>query len=124
MNTPNLSDLRNFKSIRELPDAFRLVGATYYSQTKRIDIPENVTYIGSNSLGFTTNTIVVFHGKIPPRHVWTFSGNSITYDTCTPNGCKFYVPDESLEAYKKAFTSLPAPLVNDSIIHPMSELYE
>ena len=75
-------------------------------------------------LGFNLATVVVFHGKTPPAHDWTFSNTTATYDTCTPNGCKFYVPDDSLEAYKKAFTSNPSPLRGTSIICPMSEYQE
>ena len=122
MNTDNLSDLKHFKSVKLLPSAD---GAprSYFYNTRRIDIPENVTSLSRYVLGFNTSTVVVFHGKTPPRHDWTFSNTTGAYDTCTPNGCKFYVPDESLEAYKKAFTSKPCPLKGTSIIRPMSEYH-
>lgn len=100
------------------------VPRSYFYNTKRIDIPENVTSLGRYVLGFNLATVVVFHGNTPPSHDWTFSNTTRTYDTCTPNGCKFYVPDESLEAYKKAFTSQPAPLRDTSIIRPLSEYHE
>ena len=120
MNTDNLSDLKHFKSVKLLPSA-DAVPRSYFYNTRRIDIPENVTSLSRYVLGFNTSTVVVFHGKTPPSHDWTFSNTTGAYDTCTPNGCKFYVPDESLEAYKKAFTSKPYPLKGTSIIRPMSE---
>lgn len=66
----------------------------------------------------------MFKGKVPPSPNWSFSNTTISYDTCTPNGCRFYVPDESLEHYKKAFLETSNPLRNDSIIRPMSEYQE
>jgi hypothetical protein len=123
IKTDNLSDLKHLKSIKSLPSVSS-APRSYFYNTKRIDIPENVTSLGRYVLGFNLATVVVFHGKTPPSHDWTFSNTTGTYDTCTPNGCKFYVPDESLEVYKKAFTSKPSPLSGTSIIHPMSELHE
>ena len=123
MNTDNLSDLKHFKSVKYLPSV-QAAPRSYFYNTRRIDIPENVTSLGRSVLGFNLATVVIFHGKTPPRHEWTFSNTTATYDTCTTNGCKFYVPDESLELYKKAFTSQPCPLKGPSIIHPISEYHE
>jgi len=123
IRTDNLSDLKHFKAIKSLPSVSS-APRSYFYNTKRIDIPENVTSLGRYVLGFSSATIVVFHGKTPPSHDWTFSNTTGTYDSCTPNGCMFYVPDESLEVYKKAFTSEPSPLSGTSIIHPMSGLHE
>ena len=122
IKTDNLSDLKHLKSIKSLPSV-QSAPRSYFYNTKRIDIPENVTSLGRYVLGFNLATVVIFHGKTPPSHDWTFSNTTMTYDTCTPNGCKFYVPDESLETYKKAFTSNPSPLSGTSIIHPMSEYH-
>ena len=115
--------MKHFKAIKSLPSV-QSTPRSYFYNMKRIDIPENVTSLGRYVLGFNLATVVVFHGKTPPSHDWTFSNTTRTYDTCTPNGCMFYVPDESLEVYKKAFTSKPSPLSGTSIIHPMSELHE
>ena len=123
IKTDNLSDLKHFKAIKLLPSASSAPRSYFYNM-KRIDIPENVTSLGRYVLGFNSVTVVVFHGKTPPSYDWTFSNTTATYDTCTPNGCMFYVPDESLEAYKKAFTSKPYSLRGTSIIHPMSEYHE
>ena len=123
IKTDNLSDLKHFKAIKSLPSV-ESAPRSYFYNTKRIDIPENVISLGRYVLGFNLATVVVFHGKTPPSHDWTFSKTTDTYDTCTPNGCKFYVPDESLEAYKKAFTSNPSPLRDTSIIRPLSEYHE
>ena len=123
LNTSNLIDLRNFIAIKELPDAPSDQSIRYYHNTKRIDIPENVTSLGRYSLGFRCPVIVIFHGKVPPSSRWSFSNSTFFYDTCTPNGCRFYVPDESLEHYKKAFLETLNPLRNDSIIRPMSEYH-
>ena len=124
LTTSNLIDLRNFIAIKELPGAPSDQSIRYYHNTKRIDIPENVTSLGRYSLGFRCPVIVVFHGNVPPSSNWSFSNTTFSYDTCTPNGCRFYVPDESLEHYKKAFLETLTPLRNDSIIRPMSEYQE
>ena len=119
VNTDNFSDLRYFENVKEMPsfnnDSFR-------ERVKRLDIPAGVTYLNRFSLGIKKPVIIVFHGKVPPKRHWVFSNTTWTYDWLTPNGSKIYVPDESLEEYKKSFTSGMAPLKNDSIIHPMSEL--
>ncbi|MBW4753572.1 hypothetical protein KZO77_00785 [Prevotella melaninogenica] len=115
--------MKHLKSVKSLPSVSS-APRSYFYNTKRIDIPENVTSLGRYVLGFNSATVVVFHGNTPPSHGWTFSNTTGTYDTCTPNGCKFYVPDESLEAYRKAFTSQPSPLRDTSIIRPLSEYHE
>lgn len=116
------SELRYFTGIKVLLSVPEGTGGEYSKNFTRVDIPESVTSLGRYVLGFDHAVVVVFHGKTPPGYSWSFSYTTQTYDTCTPNGCIFYVPDESLELYKEAFTSQPTPLANDSIIHPMSEL--
>ena len=68
--------------------------------------------------------VKVKNQQVASECLWEINKALGTYDTCTPNGCKFYVPDESLEAYKKAFTSKPYSLRGTSIIRPMSEYHE
>lgn len=119
VNTDNFSDLRYFENVKEMPS---FNNNSFRERVKRLDIPAGVTYLNRFSLGFKKPVIIVFHGKVPPRREWVFSATTWTYDWLTPNGSKIYVPDESLEEYKKSFTSGPPPLKNDSIIHPMSEL--
>lgn len=119
VNTDNFSDLRYFENVKEMPS---FNNNSFRERVKRLDIPAGVTYLKKFSLGFKKPVIIVFHGKVPPRREWVFSATTGTYDWLTPNGSKIYVPDESLEEYKKSFTSGPSPLKNDSIIHPMSEL--
>ena len=119
VNTDNFSDLRYFENVKEMPS---FNNNSFRERVKRLDIPAGVTYLNRFSLGFKKPVIIVFHGKVPPRREWFFSATAWTYDWLTPNGSKIYVPDESLEEYKKSFTSGPPPLKNDSIIHPMSEL--
>lgn len=119
VNTGNFSDLRYFENVKEIP---RYENNSFRERVKRLDIPAGVTYLDRFTLGFKKPVIIVFHGKVPPKREWVFSATTWTYDWLTPNGSKIYVPDESLEEYKKSFTSGPPPLKNDFIIHPMSEL--
>lgn len=118
IDTGNFSDLRYFENVTEIPP-ITLNG--YRDKLKRLEIPKGVKYLGRYSLGFATPVIIVFHGKTPPTHAWTFSYTTKTYDTLTNNGGKIYVPDESVEDYKKAFTSDPTPLGSGKIIYPISE---
>lgn len=119
IDTGNFSDLRYFENVTAIP-TINING--YRGKLKRLEIPKGVTYLGRYSLGLTTPAIIVFYGKTPPTHTWTFSYTTFTCDTLTNNGSKIYVPDESVEDYKKAFTSNPSPLRSGSIIHPISEL--
>lgn len=120
INTDNFSDLRYFKNVGQMPN---IKFYEYATKVKRIDIPAGVRSLGRYALGFKVPVIIVFHGEIPPQiRNWSFSFNTLTYDSLTTNGCKIYVPDESVEEYKKAFTTGIVPLRNGSIIHPMSEL--
>lgn len=119
VNTGNFSDLRYFENVKVIP---RYENNSFRERVKRLDIPAGVTYLDRFTLGFKKPVIIVFHGKVPPKREWVFSATTWMYDWLTPNGSKIYVPDESLEEYKKSFTSGPPPLKNDSIIHPMSEL--
>lgn len=120
IDTDNFSDLRYFENVTAIPNIFT---NGYNVKVKRIDIPAGVRSLGRYALGFKVPVIIVFHGEIPPQiRNWSFSFNTSTYDSLTTNGCKIYVPDESVEEYKKAFTTGAAPLKNGSIIHPMSEL--
>lgn len=119
IDTDNFSDLRHFGNVKQIPN----INITGYSKkVKRLEIPKGVTFLGRYSLGFTTPVIIVFHGKTPPAHMWTFSNSTGSYDTLTNGGSKIYVPDESVEDYKKAFTSQPSPMKSGNIIHPISEL--
>lgn len=118
IDTGNFSDLRYFENVREMP----IVNSQgYRKNAKRIDIPAGVKYINRYSLGFSSPVIIIFHGKTPPGHTWSFSYTLKTYDTLTNGGSKIYVPDESVEDYKKAFTSNPTPLSSGKIIYPISE---
>lgn len=116
----NFKELVFFTSIRSLDDVPEQ-NKQHRKNFTRIDIPENVIRLGRYTLGFDHPVTVIFHGKTPPFLHWAFSYTTQTFDTCTTSGCKFYVPDESLEAYKEAFTTTHAPLKNASIIHPISE---
>ncbi len=118
IDTGNFSDLRYFKNVQQMP---YIVSVEYRNKVKRIDIPAGVTFLNRYSLGFANPAIIVFHGKTPPGHTWTFSYTTNTYDTLSL-GSKIYVPDESVEDYKKAFTSQPSPLNSGKIILPISEL--
>lgn len=119
IDTDNFSDLRYFENVKQIPN----INVTGYSKRfKRLEIPKGVTMLGRYSLGFSTPVIIVFHGKTPPGHTWTFSWATGMYDSLTPNRSKIYVPDESVEDYKRAFTSKPSPLNSGSIIYPISEL--
>ena len=119
IDTDNFSDLRYFENVTAFPD---ILANGYYTKVKRLDIPKGVKRLGRYCLGFKTPVIIVFHGKTPPSHTWTFSWTTFIYDSLTPNGSKIYVPDESVEDYKKAFTSQPSPMRNGNAIHPISEL--
>lgn len=119
INTDNFSDLRYFKNVGQMPN---IRFYEYATKVKRIDIPAGVKSLGRYSLGFKTPVIIVFHGKTPPSHTWTFSWTTGSYDSLTTGGSKIYVPDESVEDYKKAFTSQPSPMRNGNAIHPISEL--
>lgn len=119
INTGNFSDLHYFENVRQTP---YIESVEYRRKVKRIDIPAGVKFINRYSLGFSSPVIIVFHGKTPPGHTWSFSYTTGAYDTLTRNGSKIYVPDESVEDYKRAFTSNPSPLDNGSIIYPISEL--
>ena len=120
LNTGNYSDLRHFKNVTTLPYIGDSRG--YKDRVTRIEIPEKVTFLPRYILGFAKPVIVVFHGETPPGHTWSFSYTTNNYDTLTSNGSKIYVPDNSVDAYVKAFTSNPSPLKNGSIIHSISEL--
>lgn len=120
ISTDNFSDLRNFNYANNFPNMFYEQEAL--KKIKRIEFGTNLTNLGANILGFTTKVVVVFHGKTPPKHSWSFSNNSGTYDTISRSGSKIYVPDESVEDYKKAFTSQPYGMYSSDIILPMSEL--
>lgn len=119
INTGNFSDLRYFENVQQMP---MIESRVYKEKVKRIDVPAGVNYLSRFSLGFAKPVIIVFHGKTPPRFTWAFSYTTMTYDTLTSNGSKIYVPDESVEDYKRAFTSNQSPLDSDSIIYPISEL--
>lgn len=118
IDTGNFSDLRYFENVEIMP---QIDIQEYRTKIKRIDIPAGVKFLNRYSLGFSSPVIIVFHGKNPPSHMWSFSYTTHTYDTLM-FGSKIYVPDESVEDYKKAFTSLPSPLHSSSIIYPISEL--
>lgn len=115
------SELRYFIGVKVLLSIRGETQGKYKENFTRVDIPESVSSLGRYVLGFDHSVVVVFHGKTPPSTSWSFSYTTQTYDTCTPNGCIFYVPDESLELYKEAFTKGDTPLKHTSIIHPMSE---
>ena len=119
INTDNFSDLRYFENVTVIP-TIEING--YAKKVKRLEIPKGVESLGRYCLGFSTPVIIIFHGKTPPTHTWTFSYATITYDTLTNGGSKIYVPDESVEDYKTAFTSNPSPMESGNIIHPISEL--
>lgn len=118
INTGNFSDLRYFENVQQIP---YITSVEYKDKVKRIDIPAGVKFLGRYSLGFAKPAIIVFHGKTPPDHTWTFSYTTNMYDTLS-FGSKIYVPDESVEDYKNAFTSQPSPLHSGNIIFPISEL--
>ena len=119
IDTDNFSDLRYFENVTAIPN---ISTNGYNVKVKRIDIPAGVKSLGRYALGFKTPVIIVFHGKTPPSHTWTFSYTTDSYDSLTTGGSKIYVPDESVEDYKKAFTSQPSPMKNGNAIHPISEL--
>lgn len=118
IDTGNFSDLRYFENVQQIP---YITSEEYRNKVKRIDIPAGVKLLNRYSLGFAKPAIIVFHGKTPPGHTWTFSYTTNTYDTLRL-GSKIYVPDESVEDYKNAFTSQPTPLRSGNIIFPISEL--
>lgn len=118
IDTDNFSDLRYFENVIIFPS---INIKDYARKVKRLDIPKGVKGLGRFSLGFATQVIIVFHGKTPPGHMWTFSYTTVSHDTLTTGGSKIYVPDESVEDYKKAFTSQPSPIRSGNIIHPISE---
>ena len=114
----SLRDLRFFNHIITLGAAGSVIGG---KNLAIVDVPESVTYLPRFSLGFDHSVIVIFHSVTPPSYNWSFSSSTYHYDRCTPAGCKFYVPDESVDEYIAAFTSGRYALTSGSIIHPMSE---
>lgn len=117
-NIVSLHDLRFFNHITALGASGSVIGG---KNLKIVDVPESVTYLPRFSLGFEHSVIVIFHSVTPPSYNWSFSSSTYHYDRCTPTGCKFYVPDESVDEYIAAFTSGRYALTSGSIIHPMSE---
>lgn len=82
-----------------LPDTLSKIGPASFSycvNMKKFDLPQSVTNIGYMAFAYCTNLkVFICRASTPPE----LYDNSFAF---TNNDMKFYVPDNSVEAYKQA----------------------